>query len=169
MTNKRTKGFGIITTGGTFDKYYDPISEELNFSGSSSVEKIFRAAQINEFAVSHLFQVDSQKMLKSQVKQLIAAINDISLEKVVVIHGTSKLVDTAKEAKVQCKGKLIIFTGAMVPFNYCSVEASFNLGFALGCMRILDDGVWICMNGRIFDPNNCVKNSKLGIFEEVFS
>jgi L-asparaginase len=64
-------------------------------------------------------------------------------------------------------GKCIILTGAMEPANFKSSDAIFNVGVAVGAVWSLSDGVYVAMNGRIFDPFKCRKNHELGIFEEI--
>jgi L-asparaginase len=41
------------------------------------------------------------------------------------------------------------------------------VGVAVGAVLSLPDGVYIAMNGRIFDPFKCRKNRDKRMFEEV--
>ena len=63
--------------------------------------------------------------------------------------------------------KTIIFTGAMIPVKFGSSDGLFNMGSALSFVQALTSGVYIAMNGQIFNQKNVRKNKKLGIFEEV--
>ena len=46
-------------------------------------------------------------------------------------------------------------------------DAPFNLGFALGCLQTLPFGVYLAMNGRVFDPHRVTKNTALDRFEKT--
>ena len=43
------------------------------------------------------------------------------------------------------------------------------MGGALSLVQVLSHGVYIAMNGQIFDQENVKKNKKMGIFEELES
>jgi len=63
--------------------------------------------------------------------------------------------------------KVIVFTGSMQPARFKSSDAVFNIGAAVTGVQILPTGVYIAMNGRIFDPNNSKKNVELKRFEII--
>ena len=44
-------------------------------------------------------------------------------------------------------------------------DALFNLGYALGSLSLLENGVYVAMNGRTLLWNDVVKNRSLGIFQ----
>ncbi|MDQ7068101.1 MAG: hypothetical protein Q9M40_09080 [Sulfurimonas sp.] len=59
-------------------------------------------------------------------------------------------------------------TGSMVPYEIDKVEASLNLGMALGFSQaIQNSGVYICMSGFIEKYDLISKNRSLGKFELV--
>ena len=62
--------------------------------------------------------------------------------------------------------KTIVLTGSMYPAQYRDSDAVFNLGCALIGAQVLDPGVYIAMNGKIFDPYESVKNVEFNRFEE---
>jgi L-asparaginase len=64
-------------------------------------------------------------------------------------------------------GKCIVLTGAMEPAPFKSSDAVFNLGVAVGAVSSLSDGVFIAMNGGIFDPHKCRKNRDRHMFEAL--
>jgi L-asparaginase len=63
--------------------------------------------------------------------------------------------------------KTIVLTGAMIPVKFGSSDGLFNMGSALSFVQALPTGVYIAMNGQIFNQENVKKNKKLGIFEEL--
>ena len=81
--------------------------------------------------------------------------------------GANMSVKAAGQALVNIPGKCIVLTGAMEPAHYKSSDAVFNVGVAVGAVSSLADGVYVAMNGRIFDPFKVRKNRELGVFEEI--
>jgi L-asparaginase len=77
------------------------------------------------------------------------------------------MTDTAKVLADQKINKTIVITGAMIPYKFGSSDGLFNLGSALAFTQSLPHGVYIAMNGRYYDWNNCRKNKLTGFFEEV--
>ncbi len=64
-------------------------------------------------------------------------------------------------------GKTIVFTGAMQPARFRNTDATFNIGVAVGAVSSLPHGVYLAMNGRIFDPRRTRKNREKHCFEEA--
>jgi L-asparaginase len=61
-----------------------------------------------------------------------------------------------------------VLVGAMRPFEIDNVEASLNLGMALGFLEACEsDGVYICMSGYVKPWDKIKKNTKFGKFELV--
>ena len=65
------------------------------------------------------------------------------------------------------KDKTIVLTGAMIPYKFGSSDGLFNLGSAIALVQTLPPGVYIAMNGRYFNWDNCQKNRDKGEFEEI--
>jgi len=61
--------------------------------------------------------------------------------------------------------KKIILTGALQPAAFAENDAVFNIGCAIGAIQTVASGVYIAMNGRIFDSNKVVKNRSKNRFE----
>jgi L-asparaginase len=55
----------------------------------------------------------------------------------------------------------------MQPARFRVTDAVFNIGVAVGAVQSLPPGVYIAMNGRIFDPARTRKNVQGNCFEEV--
>ena len=88
------------------------------------------------------------------------------MKNIVIIHGTDTMVDTAKTIKKnKPRGKVIVITGAMIPYSIKQSDAMFNFGSALAAAQLLTPGVWISMNGRIFGADDVRKNKNEGLFE----
>ena len=93
--------------------------------------------------------------IKKQVKN--------SLERrIIITHGTDTMTDTAKYSDI--KDKVIVFTGAMEPAGLRYTDAIFNVGCAVTAVQCLPPGVYITMNGQIF---NALKVRKKQSFEKI--
>ncbi len=160
----RTDEIGVICTGGTFDKKYSKFSEKLEIHSEPAASGILRAAGIDYANVSRVVGKDSLNFQSDDVAEIRRAICESPFERLVIIHGTSRMIETAGYSNWP-NSKVIVFTGAMVPHSCAASDASFNLGFALACARILSPGPWIAMNGEILDPTFATKNANLGRFE----
>jgi len=75
------------------------------------------------------------------------------------------MVKTARILADAVNDKTIVLTGAMIPVRFGSSDGLFNMGSALSFVQALPSGVYIAMNGQIFNQENVRKNKNLGIFE----
>lgn len=155
----------VICTGGTFDKKYDPILESL-IVDSPACKNILENVKGGGVIIRSIVAKDSLDLTTEDIENIRNAILDSSEQKIVVIHGTSRIVDTAKAVPREV-GKSVVFTGAMIPASIYVGEAAFNLGFALAAARIIDKGVWIAMGGQLYDPEHVVKDSSKGVFRRI--
>ena len=159
----------IFITGGTFDKSYDYINGELFFEKTHLPEMLKRSRCQLNVEIETLMMIDSLEMNSSHFKKIISKCENCDSNKIIITHGTEKMVETAKEIeKAQIKNKTIILTGAMIPYAFgSSSDGFFNLGCALSFAQSLSSGVYITMQGQYFFPNNVKKNKQKGIFEKI--
>ena len=85
-------------------------------------------------------------------------------QQVLVTHGTDSMVQTA-QVLADIPGKTIVLTGALNPARFEGSDAEFNIGCAVGAVQSLPPGVYIAMNGRIWDPRKVRKNVDANRFE----
>jgi L-asparaginase len=157
----------IIATGGTFDKVYDPISGQLVFN-ESHLAAIVKQSRIQpQPNIETIMLIDSLDMTELHRQQILAAVRAAAETKIVIIHGTDTMTDTAKTLGQANLTKTIVLTGAMVPADIVNSDAQFNLGFALGCANTLAAGTYVAMNANVHPWNKVRKNKDLGIFEKV--
>jgi len=65
------------------------------------------------------------------------------------------------------KQKTIVLTGALEPALFKTSDAVFNIGCAVAAVQILEPGIYIAMNGRVFPHDRVRKNVRMGRFEEI--
>ena len=82
-------------------------------------------------------------------------------------YDTDTMTVTALYLQKHCPNKTIVLTGAMIPYKFGSSDGLFNLGSALAFTQVLPTGVYIAMNGKIFEANKVQKNKERGEFEAL--
>jgi len=55
----------------------------------------------------------------------------------------------------------------MQPAKFRQTDAVFNIAAAITAVQLLNPGVYIAMNGRIFDPTKTRKNIQQNRFESI--
>lgn len=157
----------VLVTGGTFDKEYDFIEGRLFFKDTHLPEMFTTGRCSLPLEIRTLMMVDSLEMTAAD--RTVIAINCEKAEEdqILITHGTDTMVETAQYLADRQISKTIVITGAMIPYKFGSSDGFFNLGNALGFVQCLPHGVYIAMNGRIFNWDNVRKNKKTGMFEEL--
>ena len=156
----------IITTGGTIDKIYFDEKSEYHVGDPQIVEVLKEANIAFEYEVVPLMRKDSLNMTDEDRHLIYEKISYDSNRHFVVTHGTDTMILTAK-ALCNIPAKVIVLTGAMQPAKFRMTDAVFNIACAITAVQLLPDGVYIAMNGNIFDPVKAKKNIKLNRFEVV--
>ena len=158
----------IFITGGTFDKSYDYINGKLFFNKTHLPDMLKRSRCRLNLSVETLMMIDSLQMNKSQTAQIISKCKSSKSKRIVITHGTDKMVATAKAlAKSNIQDKTVVLTGAMIPYAFgSSSDGFFNLGCALSFVQTLDAGIYITMQGQYFNWDEVDKNSIKGFFEK---
>ncbi|MEQ1687640.1 MAG: asparaginase domain-containing protein [Sphingopyxis sp.] len=146
-----------FTTGGTIDKvYFDALSEfEV---GETALHPILREANVTlDFAITPLMRKDSLELTDDDRSTIRAAVEACDAAHVLITHGTDTMVKTAA-ALQGIAGKTIVLTGAMQPASLRSSDSLFNIGFAFAAVQLLGPGVYVAMNGRVFDAAHVAKD-----------
>ena len=158
----------VFTCGGTFEKVYNPISGELGFKDSYLPQIIKRSRITMKVDFEELFLKDSLDMDNDDRLMIAYKVKLEPIKNIVVIHGTDTMVQTAQTIKEHAsQDKVVVITGAMLPFSIKESDAMFNFGGAFIASQTLDSGIWISMNGHIFRPDDVEKNKRKGVFEEA--
>ncbi len=156
----------IVTTGGTIDKVYfdDKSAYEI---GDPQIGKILESLGVAfNFDVLPALRKDSLHLDDSDRDLLRRLIEAQPHRHVLVTHGTDTMVETAAVLR-QIEGKVIVMTGALNPARFQGSDAVFNIGCAVGALQCLENGVYIAMNGRIWNPAHVRKNRDANRFEPV--
>ncbi len=153
----------ILTTGGTIDKlYFDALSEYQ--IGDSVVDRLLKTARVAlPFRVQELLRKDSLELTDDDRAQIAQAVADAPERRIVITHGTDTMTDTAKVLAGRTD-KTIVLVGALAPARFAESDATFNLGMAFATAQVAAPGVWIAMNGTIFDGTKVRKDRSINSF-----
>jgi L-asparaginase len=160
-------GIRIFITGGTFDKEYDELTGRLFFQ-DSHLPEMLRLGRANlKLEVRTLMMIDSLEMTDDDRRLIVEHCRGAAENRIVITHGTDTMTETAAALAAAVNGKTIVLTGAMIPYKFGSSDGLFNLGSALAFAQSLPPGVYVAMNGRVFNAGRVRKNRQTGMFEET--
>jgi len=155
----------LISTGGTFNKTYNPKNGELEIDKNSAALQTIASKWFCEFEILNIIGKDSLEITNHDRLELLSTIHQSSYQSIIIIHGTDTMDVTAEylaEAELE---KTIVITGAMVPYSIDATEATANLASAYGYIHALEkNGVFIAMNGIMDNFEKVKKNRKEGKF-----
>ncbi len=156
----------ILNSGGTFNKRYNMLSGELEVPVDNyAIERILESFE-NKPPLAGVVYKDSLEMDMNDRKMIADIIYHSTEREFVIVHGTDTMDITAEFLSEIFEDRIIVLTGAMKPFEIDNVEASLNLGLAIGFASSCEkDGVYICMSGYIEPWDKIKKNKNLGRFE----
>lgn len=164
----------IIKMGGTIE-FKDPGYEIMNqqmMKLDTSIDNYLKNMVKPHFSYSteSVCDKDSRDITTVDLEKLAKTIEMSPHENILVTHGTFTMKGTAQfldeylsKNKVE---KKIVLTGSMIPIVGFSVsDAAFNLGYSIASFDSIQNGVYICMNGGIFNYEDINKNTDLLRFE----
>ena len=160
----------ILVTGGTLDKAYHELTGELYFPETHLPQMLKEARLTRTFDLKVLMQKDSLEMTLADREMTLQACIDSPSEQILITHGTDTMGETAdflSQHRAALTDKTIVLTGAMRPYSFGRSDALFNLGTACGFLAQDNQtkGIFIAMNGQIFEAGKVQKNRQKGIFE----
>jgi len=157
----------ILITGGTFDKEYMELTGELLFKNTHIHDMLKLGRCKLDVKIRTLFMIDSLDMNDEHRARILEKCLNSTEKRIIITHGTDTMDKTARFLGEKVKDKVIVLTGAMIPYAFGSSDGLFNLGSALAFAQILEPGVYVSMNGKIFQWDNVRKNKITGDFEEI--
>jgi len=156
----------FFTAGGTIDKVYFDAKSEYEV-GPPRIEEVLKEANVTlDYSIESVLCKDSLDMTDSDRGLLRRRIEADPCPRIVVTHGTDTMIETARQL-AGIPGKTIVLTGSMQPACFKVTDAAFNIGTAIGAALCLPPGVYLAMNGRIFDPARSRKNRDQNRFETM--
>ena len=157
----------VLITGGTIDKAYKELTGELSFTQTHIIDMLNRGRSMADTLSEVLFLKDSLEMTDSDREFIRDKCLACDEQNILITHGTDTMVQTAKFLAENIKDKTVVLFGSMIPYSIDQSDALFNLGVALSAVQIKGNGVYIAMNGRVFDFDKVQKDKSLGIFVDA--
>lgn len=156
----------ILTTGGTIDKlYFDALSTYQ--IGESVVDRVLRTAQVKlPYRIKELMRKDSLELTDADRALIATVAAEAPEQRIIITHGTDTMAQTAQVLS-GVRDKTIVLVGALSPARFAESDAPFNLGMALAAAQVAASGVWIAMNGTIFDGQRVRKDRAQNAFVAV--
>jgi L-asparaginase len=156
----------FFTTGGTIDKVYFDAKSEFEVGPPQVLEVVKDAHVTFDYDIESILRKDSLDMTEADRQLVRQRVESETCARIVVTHGTDTMVETARSL-IGIQGKTIVLTGSMQPARFRVTDAVFNIGSAIGAVQSLPPGVYIVMNGQVFDPRRTRKNLERNCFEEI--
>ena len=156
----------IFTTGGTIDKIYFDANSDFEI-GDTLLPELLTESNIHDgYAITELLRKDSLEITDEDRQAIVDGVAACDEERVLITHGTDTMAETA-QALQPVTGKTIVLFGAMQPARMRRSDSLFNLGFAWSAAQLLPEGVYIAMNGEVFEAGAVRKNLEAKRFERV--
>ena len=154
----------IMATGGTFDKIYYDAKSEFHIGEPMATPLLEEANVSFEYEVESILKKDSLELTDEDRQTIRKKVENDPCRRIVIIHGTDTMVKTAR-CLIDIKHKTIVVTGAMQPARMRHTDSMYNLAAATTAVQLLQAGVYIAMNGQVFDPQSTTKNVAQSRFE----
>lgn len=154
----------IFTTGGSLDKGYSTRESDFVVLGPQ-VSGILETANVTvPYDVEPLLRKDSLELTDADRALIRQRVEEDPAQRILITHGTDTMALTGRVLE-GIPGKVVVLTGAMQPAAFRESDGPFNVGFAVAALQTLPPGVYLAMNGKIFQPRQVRKNARLDRFE----
>tara|TARA_R110002072_G_scaffold64_8_gene405 strand:+ start:8913 stop:9413 length:501 start_codon:yes stop_codon:yes gene_type:complete len=156
----------VITTGGTIDKVYFDAKSDYEV-GESVVGELLQQAHVHlPYRIVSLMRKDSLELDDADRELIRRTVVESDHKSIILTHGTDTMTDTAK-VLAGIEGKTIVLTGALAPGRFAQSDATFNVGMAFAAAQSLAPGVYIVMNGQVFDGQHVKKDRAQNRFVSI--
>jgi len=156
----------FIQTGGTIDKIYPKIKGYAFEIDEPAIKNILeRIEPCFEYEIIPLMKKDSSDIDEDDREKIFQYCKKSKYDKIIITHGTDTMVETARKLS-SIKDKAMILTGAFQPEAFKQSDAEFNLGTAIGAINVIDYGVYIAMNGRVYRWDHCKRDRQARFVEK---
>jgi L-asparaginase len=167
-SNPSTNHIHLIVTGGTIDSYFDKTIDTNVCASGSTVRKFLEESIEPHFTLSQkvVTMKDSREINDEDRQKILQEIIHCGHDRILITHGTYTIPVTAKfliDNMTQISKKFVVITGAFYPLaRFADTDAGFNLGFAIASLLLGKPGVYVAMNGQLFEGDKVRKDTKEG-------
>lgn len=155
----------FLQTGGTIDKDYPKVAKGWAFEiAEPAVLRILEKLTLPyETEIISLFKKDSQEITNEDRQTIFDYCQQVDNDKIIITHGTDTMIETGVFLN-KINDKLIILTGAMRPERFANSDADLNIGVAMGAANVLENGVFVVMNGLVIPIEKAGRDLATGQF-----
>ncbi|WP_109300168.1 asparaginase domain-containing protein [Aquimarina sp. AU474] len=159
-------GLQIFTTGGTIEGLDYNETNQASHSNSITIKEFLDASEIHfKYSLDSLFRKDSRFITNDDRSLIVEKIKVSPYKRILITHGTYTMAETAIYLGKLNLDKTIVLTGAFVLGTKKNTDALKNLEYAISHLKLLTKGVYIVMDGVIFNWHNVRKNLEKNRFE----
>ena len=153
----------LLTTGGTIDKVYFDARSSYEV-GASIVANLLEQAEVRHpYKTIEVLQKDSLELTDDDRETIRNTILAHPNQQIVITHGTDTMTETA-DAIAGISDRTIVLTESLAPARFAMTDAMFNIGMAFAAVQSNKAGVYIVMNGSVFDASKVHKNRQENAF-----
>lgn len=169
---EKTFKIHFVITGGTIDSHYDGSKDTAVPNKESVIPSFIESLKLyydTEFTT--VCMKDSREINPKDLENVLNTIEKSRHTKIIITHGTYTMPDTARfiKANLRRKDQTIILTASTIPINgFSPSDGPFSLGYAIAQLEYLKPGVYVAMNGKVFSPEEIVKNISEARFYSIF-
>lgn len=162
----------FILTGGTVDSYYEGSKDTVLPNEHSVIPEFIKSLKLYEqIEFNEICMKDSREINQQDRQEILKTIEESPYQKIIITHGTYTMPDSTRYLKANLKrdDQTIVFTASMAPVKgFAPSDGPFNLGFALAQVEILPPGVYVAINGKVFQSEEIIKLIGEGRFASIF-
>ena len=163
----------IIMTGGTIDSYYDGSKDTVVPNKTSVIPKYVNGLKLRQkFIFTEVVMKDSRELNRKDMDKILDTVERSKEKNILITHGTYTMPDTGRylKAHMKSKNKKVILTASFIPIDgFTYSDGPFNLGFSIASFNNIDNGVFVCINGGIYDPEEVFKLISEGRYDTIYS
>src|SRR3989338_7976667 len=157
----------MIRTGGTIESRWEPTKDTAVVDTNPWLQVYVERMKLQlGFVYTTVCLKDSRDISYRDRKDILRAITTSDNRRIIIPHGTYTMPDTGQfinEKLPEDHDRTVVLFGSMIPLNgFVPSDAPFNLGFATGAVLVLEPGVYLGMNTRIFNVEDVGKNREKG-------
>ena len=150
----------LVIAGGTIDGELSPLKGEI-----VPLEQSLISEYLKNYANPHLNILETKVTLKDSrhlnqddLSKILKTVMHSSHENILISHGIYTIANTAKYIRRfqdNLAGKKIFLIGSFYPIKGSAMtDATFNLGYAVASFSHAKPGVYIIVQGKIFNPDD---------------
>jgi len=163
VKTKKSGNIHLIMTGGTIDSEFCGRKQDIIPLKQSFVPVYLRdfVSPDIQFHETELTMKDSRDLTEEDLSNLLDVIMESPYENILITHGRYTIGRTAKYLRNFIEKsktfKKILLVGAQYPIKGSALsDAPFSLGFAVGSFQNVAVGVYVIVQGKIFDADSFV-------------